>query len=346
MIYQQMAIPPRSEHLWRYTPWPRIHPSVTDEVPIADDVIFSLEGGEALEKIQQPEDSFDEIARAFLQAAGGSYNRLVIHEEPEPIHINARASGHVAIGHLDLEVKGSAVVFIHLSGEPEWVGLHITGKIHPNAQLSFGFINELDSNTKFLRCEDWMIERDSELEHATLSVGGFRCKSDLRSTLNGTGASIRQSVTVNAVGARHEDEHVEIHHLHGHTNSDLVMNSACGGSSHFIGTGLLTIAEGANKSDASQVFRNLLLSEKARAEAIPELEVHADDVSAAHGAASAPVDKEQMHYLMSRGLTPEESQAMIVNGFLLNAFSNLTNKHLIEEMRTRLTVHLECELKR
>jgi Fe-S cluster assembly protein SufD len=346
MIYQEMAIPPRSEHLWRYTPWHRIHPSVTDEVPIADDVIFSIEGRKVIEKIPQPEDSFDDIARAFLQAAGGSYNRLVINEESEPIHINARASGHVAVGHLDLEVKGSAVVFIHISGEPEWVGLHITGKIHPNAQLSFGFINELDSNTKFLRCEDWTIERDSELEHATLSVGGFRCKSDLRSTLNGTGASIRQSVTVNAVGARHEDQHVEIHHLHGHTNSDLVMNSACAGSSHFIGTGLLTIAEGANKSDASQVFRNLLLSEKARAEAIPELEVHADDVSAAHGAASAPVDKEQMHYLMSRGLSPEESQAMIVNGFLLNAFSNLMNKHLIEEMRTRLTVHLECELKR
>ena len=124
------------------------------------------------------------------------------------------------------------------------------------------------------------------------------------------------------------------------------MNSACGGNSHFIGTGLLTIAEGANKSDASQVFRNLLLSEKARAEAIPELEVLADDVSAAHGAASAPIDRNQLHYLMSRGLSPEEAQSVIVNGFLYNAFSNLTNKQLLEEMRTRLTVHLECELKR
>lgn len=346
MNYLQMEIPPRSEHLWRYTPWPRIHPSSIDEVPNADTVVFTLKQNDSFEIVEQPKDAHDEIARAFLQSAGGTTNRLVINGDSEPLHINARASGHIAIGHLDLDVKGSAVVFVHISGEPEWVGVHITGKVHPNAQLSFGFINELDSNTKFLRCEDWVVERDAELEHATLSVGGFRCKSDLRSTLNGTGASIRQSVTVNAVGPRHDDEHVEIHHLYGHTNSDLVMNSACSGSSHFIGTGLLTIAENANKSDASQVFRNLLLSEKARAEAIPELEVLADDVSAAHGAASAPVDKNQMHYLMSRGLSPEESQALIVNGFLLNAFSNLTNKHLIEEMRTRLTVHLECELKR
>ena len=261
MIYQQMAIPPRSEHLWRYTPWPRIHPTVPTEVPIADDIIFSLEGNTPFEKVPHSKDADDDIARAFLRASGGSSHRLLITDTPEPIHINARASGHVAVGHLELEVKGSAVVFVHVSGEPEWVGLHITGTIHPNAQLSFGFINELDSNTKLLRCEDWSIERDGELEHATLSVGGFRCKSDIRSTLNGTGACIRQSVTVNADGAQHEDEHVEIHHLHGYTNSDLVMNSACAGSSHFIGTGLLTIAEGANKSNASQIFRNLLLSE-------------------------------------------------------------------------------------
>ena len=111
-------------------------------------------------------------------------------------------------------------------------------------------------------------------------------------------------------------------------------------------TGLLTIADGADKSDAGQVFRNLLLSEKARAEAIPELEVLADDVSAAHGAASAPIDPSQLHYLMSRGISPEESESMIVNGFLIDAFSNLKNKELTEQMRTRLTVHLECELKR
>ena len=197
-----------------------------------------------------------------------------------------------------------------------------------------------------LRCDDWLIERDASFDNATLSVGGFNCKSDIRATLNGTGASIRQSVTAHSQGARHDDHHIEIHHLHGHTNSDLVSNAACAGRSHFVATGLLTIAEGADGSDAGQVFRNLLLSEKARAEAIPELEVLADDVSAAHGAASAPIDASQLHYLMSRGLSPEESESMIVNGFLIDAFSNLKNDVLTEQMRTRLTVHLECELKR
>ena len=344
MSYLQMPVPSRSDHLWRYTPWNRIHPTKPDELPDIDSLKFEVEGYELSSLVRTSNES--EIARVFLHELGGEAKKITINGKGEVIHIRARASGHIAVGHLDLDVKGEATIILHLSGDAGWCGLHLSGTIHPNAQLGFGFINELDQSTKLLRCDDWSIERDASFDNATLSVGGFNCKSDMRATLNGTNASIRQSVTAHGQGARHDDHHIEIHHLHGHTNSDLVTNAACAGRSHFVATGLLTIAEGADGSDAGQVFRNLLLSEKARAEAIPELEVLADDVSAAHGAASAPIDASQLHYLMSRGLSPEESESMIVNGFLIDAFSNLKNDALTEQMRSRLTVHLECELKR
>ena len=344
MSYLQMPVPSRSDHLWRYTPWNRIHPTKPDELPDIDSLKFEVEGYELSSFVRTSNES--EIARVFLHELGGEAKKIIINGKGEVIHIRARASGHIAVGHLDLDVKGDATIILHLSGDAGWCGLHLSGTIHPNAQLGFGFINELDQSTKLLRCDDWSIERDASFDNATLSVGGFNCKSDMRATLNGTNASIRQSVTAHGQGARHDDHHIEIHHLHGHTNSDLVTNAACAGRSHFVATGLLTIAEGADGSDAGQVFRNLLLSEKARAEAIPELEVLADDVSAAHGAASAPIDASQLHYLMSRGLSPEESESMIVNGFLIDAFSNLKNDALTEQMRSRLTVHLECELKR
>ena len=118
MIYQKMAIPPRSEHLWRYTPWPRIHPSSIDKVPDVDGVIFSLSEQHEMESVAHSTVAHDDIARAFLQSAGGSHNRLVVSEESEPIHIVARASGHIAVGHLHLDVKASGVVLIHLTGEP------------------------------------------------------------------------------------------------------------------------------------------------------------------------------------------------------------------------------------
>jgi Fe-S cluster assembly protein SufD len=184
------------------------------------------------------------------------------------------------------------------------------------------------------------------MEIAALSVGGFRCKSDVRTTLTETGASLKQAVTVHGLGARHIDNHIEINHKVANCNSKLVINSACAGSSRSIATGLLKVAEGANGTDAGQVFRNLLLSDKARADSIPELEVLADEVKAAHGAASAPVNPEQIHYLMSRGLSPQQAEAMIVEGFLIDAFSCLTDTDLKDVLATRMTIHLECELKR
>jgi Fe-S cluster assembly scaffold protein SufB len=92
------------------------------------------------------------------------------------------------------------------------------------------------------------------------------------------------------------------------------------------------------------VFRNLLLSQSARAEAIPELEVMANEVAAAHGAASSPLDPMQMHYLMSRGLSKEEATAMLVEGFLVDSFVEVRSDSIREAMQTRLTVHLECKL--
>ena len=140
-------------------------------------------------------------------------------------------------------------------------------------------INDL-ANDATSRCEDWDVLRDSTLV-CTLSAGGFLNKSDIRFDLLEKGSEVRTGVATNGYGSRHDDHHLEIKHSVGHTDSSLVMHATCNDSSHSVGTGLLTITEGADGSDAGQVFRNLLLSEKSRAEAIPELEVLADDVKAA-----------------------------------------------------------------
>ena len=71
-------------------------------------------------------------------------------------------------------------------------------------------------------------------------------------------------------------------------------------------------------------------------------EVLADDVKAAHGAASAPIDVNQIHYLASRGLSHEEASALIVEGFLMDAFREIKSEEVVAVMRTRLLVHLEC----
>ena len=143
---------------------------------------------------------------------------------------------------------------------------------------------------------------------------------------------------------RHDDHHIEILHKAGHTNSSLTVNSSCADRGHAIGTGLLMIEENCDGTDAGQVFKNLLLSDRARAESLPELEVLSDDVSAAHGAASSPVDQEQIHYLMSRGFSPKHAEAMIVEGFLVNSFSKIDNKEIKDFLTGSLNNHLNKDL--
>ena len=347
MKYADMAVPSRALHLWRYTPWARIHPTTVDTVPEASPVRLQIiDGGAVLVDGAPRILSGEDIARVFLSELGHQAFTLETDGSREVIHLQAIASGHVAVGHLHLSIKHDSVVLIHLSGESDWTGLHITGDVAPNIRAGVGLVNELASNGKLLHCEDWTVNRDASLEWAGLSIGGFRCKSDLRTRFVNTGGRLNQAISVHGTQQRHVDHHIEIHHDLPHTTSSLHVHAACDDQSHSIATGRLMIAKKANHCDAGQVFKNLLLSEKARAEAIPELEVLADEVAAAHGAASAPVDRDQLHYLMSRGLDQEAAIALLVEGFMQDGFSALEHEALVDEMRTRLTVHLECELKR
>ncbi|MDP6870270.1 MAG: SufD family Fe-S cluster assembly protein [Candidatus Poseidoniaceae archaeon] len=321
--------------MWRYTPWRRVHPSKVEEIPDASALSISLgESGSMLEES-------NEIARAFLGECSAETRDISLNDEKSELELVA--TGEITCSSLRINSVGVSVLRIRLSGNPKWVGLRIEGVV--SGTLSVVLINDLGADVHLLRCEDWDIKRDSLLELATLSYGGFLIKSDIRANLLESGAQFTGGIASHGHVARHDDHHVEISHMGKHTNSSLIVHSACGDSSHSIGTGLLKIGEDANGSDAGQVFRNILFSEKARADSIPELEVLSDDVKAAHGAASAPVDKEQVHYLMSRGLNNSESESLIIEGFLMDAFREIKNTTILDAIRTRLLVHLDCLVK-
>ncbi|MBL6891276.1 MAG: SufD family Fe-S cluster assembly protein [Candidatus Poseidoniaceae archaeon] len=342
MTYLDMEIPSRSSHLWRYTPWKRIHPSKIDIIPSCEEVVFSHEGDCTItQSVREISDSND-ISRVFLSECTNKVNVIEIDGKGQTIHINLMASGDISVSHIDFQCKGEASIIIHLSGSSTWTGLHITGSIGKNSSIGYAFVNELNANSKLLRCEDWNLNRDSSLEYGELSIGGFRNKTDIRTNLRDSNSSLNQTVAVYGTDSRHDDHHMEIRHMVEHTDSSLTMNAACGGRSRSIGTGQLFIDKEANHCNAGQVFHNLLLSQDARADAIPELEVLSDEVSAAHGAASAPIDKEQLHYLLSRGYSPDNAEALIVEGFLVNTFSSLRNQTISEDLKTRLKIHLEC----
>lgn len=328
--YPLIPLPSRSDSLWRYTSWKKIHPSEVEEMPKSNPIIYSR--GEEF----QIDDS-NEIARSFIHSISPVCKKISLVNEG--VNLDLESSGEISSGELFVESRGDSTITIRISGDSTWTGLRINGDVTGN--LSVAVINEISADSNLLRCDNWKVNRNSSLELATLSVGGNLNKSDIRVELKSKGSDLRCGIASNGSRRRNDDHHIEIEHTVGYTTSSLVMHASCNDASRSIGTGMLKICEGADGSDAGQVFRNLLLSEKARAEAIPGLEVLADDVKAAHGAASAPVDKEQLFYLSSRGLSLQESSSLIVEGFLMDAFRHVKNPDVLLNLRDGLLNHLD-----
>jgi Fe-S cluster assembly protein SufD len=140
-------------------------------------------------------------------------------------------------------------------------------------------------------------------------------------------------------GRQHFDLHTEHRHEASHTWSDIDVKVALTGRARSAYTGLSRIDESASSSEAYQEERNLLLSPRCRADAIPELEILNNEVRCTHGATTSPIEPEQLHYLRSRGLDAGQAQRLVVRGFfesLLRALPQGVGQRLEEQVERRL----------
>ena len=158
---------------------------------------------------------------------------------------------------------------------------------------------------------------------ALASFGGRVTKVDTGVILAGKGAEVETYGVCLGTGEQHFDHHTEHIHQAAKTHSNLDFKVALAGKARSVYTGLIQIARDAAGCEAYQENRNLLLSEEARAESIPELEILNEDVRCTHGATVAPLDEEQIFYLRSRGLPQHQAMRLIVYGFLDQTLSRL-----------------------
>ncbi|MBI3021538.1 MAG: SufD family Fe-S cluster assembly protein, partial [Candidatus Omnitrophica bacterium] len=121
-----------------------------------------------------------------------------------------------------------------------------------------------------------------------------------------------------------------------HTESDLQFRAALQDESRMVYTGLIRIAKEAQQTHAYQANHNLMLSNSAKAETIPMLEILADDVQCKHGASIGPIDEEQTFYLMSRGVPREIAQRLLVMGFIEPIVQHIPFEPLQEQLRREI----------
>jgi Fe-S cluster assembly protein SufD len=149
-----------------------------------------------------------------------------------------------------------------------------------------------------------------------LGFGSAQGKVRMETKLAGRGSSAKVTGVYAGRGSQHLDYDTTQEHAEPNTTSDLAFRGVLGDRATAVWRGMIRVDPGAQQTDAFQESRNLLLSTSAHADAIPGLEIEANDVRCTHAAAVAQVDREQLYYLRARGLREAEAKRLIIDGFL------------------------------
>ena len=205
------------------------------------------------------------------------------------------------------------------------------------ATLHFATFQRWGGNVYHFGTERVRVARDGRFHWTVTELGGKLRKADFEMYLEGEGAEAKLSGCYFGSETQHFDFHTYQNHKVGHSVSDLLFKGALRGRARTIYQGLIKIHPDAQRSDAYQANRNLILSSKARADSIPSLEIEANDVRCTHGATVGQVDDDQLYYLMTRGLTRHEAELLVIGGF----FTPVLDRIPAESLRALVTAAVE-----
>jgi len=187
-------------------------------------------------------------------------------------------------------------------------------------------INE-NSNFKY-SFKDINLEKNSHLEYFILSKGSKFLKHDINCSLNNEYGSVVLNGIIDLNDKKHHEIKTNINHNEENCKSYQLIKSVLNENSKGIYQGKIYVNSKAQKTDGYQLSRALLLSDEVEFNAKPELEIYADDVKCSHGSTSGNVDEDSIFYLMSRGLSYEQSKKLLTNGFLNEVIEKITNNEV------------------
>jgi Fe-S cluster assembly protein SufD len=188
--------------------------------------------------------------------------------------------------------------------------------VGPGANLRYVSAQGLGESSWVFATQRAEVERDATLDWIALGFGSARGKVRMETRLAGQGSTARVTGAYAGDGAQHLDFDTTQEHAAASTTSDLAFRGVLSGNATAVWRGMIRVDPGAQQTDAFQESRNLLLSKSAHADAIPGLEIEADDVRCTHAAAVAQIDAEQLHYLRSHGLPADQGKRLVIEGFL------------------------------
>jgi Fe-S cluster assembly protein SufD len=236
-----------------------------------------------------------------------------------------------------------SVIEEYTSTSPELSG-YVNGAVEifveAGAKVEYVSVQSLSKETWHFGTHHARVERDAELDWVTGGFGSKKGKIRIQNDLAGPGATSRVTGAYFADGVQHLDYDTFQEHMAPNTTSDFAFKGALRDKSRTVWRGMIRVERDAQKTNAYQENRNLLLSKTAHADSIPGLEILANDVRCTHGATLGQVDREQLFYLMARGLPRHEAERLIVRGF----FQDVLDRIELEPVREALGAALEARI--
>ena len=280
-------------------------------------------------------------------------NGLLVHvapgvevEKPLYVRVGGAGDGHALFWRL-LVVAGEGARFSLIeeyvsdsAGAAAYSNAVVEAFVEGEAKLEYVSIQNLSQATWHFATHRARVGRDAELDWVAGGFGSRKGKVRIENDLAGQGATSRVTGAYFADGEQHLDYDTLQRHLAPHTTSDFAFKGVLMDSATAVWRGMIRVAKDAQKTNAYQENRNLLLSPKAHADSIPWLEILANDVRCTHGATVSQVNRDELFYCMARGLSRSEAELLIVRGFYQEIFDRIELAPVREALQSVLEARL------
>ncbi|CDH47751.1 Fe-S cluster assembly protein SufD [Candidatus Contendibacter odensensis] len=265
-----------------------------------------------------------------------------------PIHLIFHATGSDMAVYprllLALDEGAQATVIVEYQGAGRYLNAPVTeARLGDDAVLHYHKIQQ-ESPAAFhfggIRLQQG---RNSEAYVHLLSFGGLVARTDLEALLDGEGANCTLNGLTLARDQQFSDVHVRVDHAQPHGSSQQVFKSVLDGKARTVFDGMIHVRPHAQKTDARQVSRNLLLSRQAQANSNPRLEILADDVKCGHGSTTGFLNPDAEFYLRARGISASRARAMLVHAFANDSLNQIRLTPLRERLAHLLAAGLALD---
>lgn len=233
---------------------------------------------------------------------------------------------------------------LHQGGEGVYLNCPVTEIVAAaNAGVQHHIVQESGRQAYHLGVVSGEAARDARLSVHSFAIGGKVARTDLYGDLAATGAQLELDGLYLVSDGQYIDHHTWVRHLAEHGQSRQLFKGVLNGKSEAVFDGLVHVAKGAQKTDARQENRNLLLAKRALAHSNPRLEIHTDDVKCSHGSTVGELDPDALFYLRSRGIGADDAKGLLTYAFIGEVLENVRIDALREYERTLAKRYLPGE---